>query len=188
MNFWTEAGRNSNAMMITNWMAKNADHAYSALPDDFRRVLDLHGIGDREWNIFRRMDMDESEGRKFMTANGVRGVSDDVIADYVSSKGINPTERAIAEARDQLEGQLRGYVLDRVNIAMSEPTDRVQALMKQGTQPGTPEGEALRFAGQYKSFTASFMQNILGREVFGRIYPCATWRVEDAINDQCLTP
>ncbi|MGX8939347.1 hypothetical protein ACWWJF_00425 [Symbiopectobacterium sp. Eva_TO] len=170
MNFWTEAGRNSNAMMITNWMAKNADHAYSALPDDFRRVLDLHGIGDREWNIFRRMDMDESEGRKFMTANGVRGVSDDVIADYVSSKGINPTERAIAEARDQLEGQLRGYVLDRVNIAMSEPTDRVQALMKQGTQPGTPEGEALRFAGQYKSFTASFMQNILGREVFGRGY------------------
>ncbi len=168
MNFWTESGRNSNALMFTNWLAKNAEHEHAKLPNELRRALDLHGIGDREWNIFRKMDMDENDGRKFMTANGVRGVSDDVIAEYVKAKGLNPTERAIAEARDQLEGQLRGYVLDRVNIAMSEPTDRVQAFMKQGTQPGTPEGEALRFAGQYKAFTASFMQNILGREVFGR--------------------
>ena len=42
--------------------------------------------------------------------------------------------------------------------------------MKMGTVPGTVAGEAIRFAGQYKSFTASFMQNVLGREVFGRGY------------------
>lgn len=57
MNFWTESGRNSNAMMITNWLAKNADHTYSQLPEDLRRVLDIHGIGDAEWNIYRNMDM-----------------------------------------------------------------------------------------------------------------------------------
>nr|WP_256596743.1 hypothetical protein [Pseudescherichia vulneris] len=53
---------------------------------------------------------------------------------------------------------------------MSEPGDRTQAFMKMGTVPGTVAGEAIRFAGQYKSFTASFMQNVLGREVFGRGY------------------
>ncbi|EMO0474782.1 hypothetical protein RJ490_004606 [Pluralibacter gergoviae] len=170
MNFWTESGRNSNAMMITNWLAKNADRNYGQLPDDLRRVLTLHGIGDAEWSIYRSMEMADSEGRKFMTGSGVRGVPDDVIARYVEDKGLQPTERAIADARDTLEGQLRGYVLDRLNIAMSEPGDRTQAFMKMGTVPGTVAGEAIRFAGQYKSFTASFMQNVLGREVFGRGY------------------
>lgn len=170
MNFWTESGRNSNAMMITNWLAKNADHTYSQLPEDLRRVLDIHGIGDAEWNIYRNMDMADSEGRKFMTSSGIRGVPDEVIASYVEGKGMKVTERSVADARDTLEGQLRGYVLDRLNIAMSEPGERTQAFMKMGTIPGTVAGETIRFAGQYKSFTASFMQNVLGREVFGRGY------------------
>jgi hypothetical protein len=170
MNFWTDSGRNSNAMMITNWLAKNAEHAYSQLPEDLRRVLDLHGIGDPEWEIYRKMDMADAEGRQFMTSSGIRGVPDEVIASYVEGKGLKVTDRSIADARETLEGQLRGYVLDRLNIAMSEPGERTQAFMKMGTVPGTAIGEAVRFAGQYKSFTASFMQNVLGREVFGRGY------------------
>ncbi|MEN0629796.1 hypothetical protein AAIG33_20485 [Phytobacter ursingii] len=170
MNFWTESGRNSNAMMITNWLAKNAEHTYAQLPEDLRRVLDLHGIGDPEWEIYRKMDMADAEGRQFMTSSGIRGVPDNVIASYVEGKGLKVTDRSIADARDTLEGQLRGYVLDRLNIAMSEPGERTQAFMKMGTVPGTAIGEAVRFAGQYKSFTASFMQNVLGREVFGRGY------------------
>lgn len=170
MNFWTESGRCSNAMMITHWLARNADKTFSQLSEDLRRVLDLHGIGDAEWHIYRNMDMADNEGRKFMTSSGIRGVPDDVIASYVESKGLKPTGRAIADARETLEGQLRGYVLDRLNVALSEPADRTQAFMKMGTVPGTVVGEAVRFAGQYKSFTASFMQNVLGREIFGRGY------------------
>ncbi len=165
MNFWTESGRNSNAMMITNWLAKNAEFPYANLTEDLRRVLDIHGIGDAEWNIYRGMDMADSEGRKFMTTSGIRSVPDDVIASYVESKGIKVTDRSIADARDSLEGQLRGYILDRLNIAMSEPGDRTQALMKFGTVPGTVAGEAVRFAGQYKSFTASFLQNVCKRRL-----------------------
>lgn len=170
MNFWTESGRNSNAMMITNWLAQNAELPHARLNDDLRRVLDLHGIGEKEWELLRGMEMAGSEGRKFMTGSGIRGIPEEQIAAYVESKGLKATDRSIADARETLEGQLRGYVLDRLNIAMSEPGERTQALMKMGTVPGTVPGEAIRFAGQYKSFTASFMQNVMGREVFGRGY------------------
>lgn len=170
LNWWTDASRNTTATMISHWLAGNAKSPHATLNPDLKRALDLHGIGEPEWNIYRTMDMKGSEGRTFMTPDGIDSVPDDVIAKYVADKNITVNERSIANARSELGDKLRGYILDRVMVAMTEPTARTRALMKQGTQPGTVQGELIRFIGQYKSFTASFMQQALGREVFGRGY------------------
>lgn len=170
LNWWTDASRNTTATMISHWLADNSGSAHAALNGDLKRALDLHGIGEAEWNIYRQMDLKGSEGRKFMTPDGIDSIPDDVIAKYVSDRNVNVNDKSIQSGREQLADKLRGYILDRVMVAMTEPTARTRALMKQGTQPGTVEGELLRFIGQYKSFTASFMQQALGREVFGRGY------------------
>lgn len=170
LNWWTDASRNTTATMISHWLAGNAKSPHATLNADLKRALDLHGIGESEWNIYRTMDMKGSEGRTFMTPDGIESVPDDVIAKYVSDRNISVNERSIANARSDLGDKLRGYILDRVMVAMTEPTARTRAFMKQGTQPGTVQGELVRFIGQYKSFTASFMQQALGREVFGRGY------------------
>lgn len=170
LNWWTDASRNTTATMISHWLAGNAKSPHATLNPDLKRALDLHGIGEPEWNIYRTMDMKGSEGRTFMTPDGIDSVPDDVIAKYVADKNVTVNERSIANARSELGDKLRGYILDRVMVAMTEPTARTRATMKQGTQPGTWPGEILRFMGQYKSFTASFMQQALGREVFGRGY------------------
>lgn len=170
LNWWTDASRNTTATMTSHWLAGNAKSPHATLNPDLKRALDLHGIGEPEWNIYRTMDMKGSEGRTFMTPDGIDSVPDDVIAKYVADKNVTVNERSIANARSELGDKLRGYILDRVMVAMTEPTARTRALMKQGTQPGTVQGELIRFIGQYKSFTASFMQQALGREVFGRGY------------------
>lgn len=170
LNWWTDASRNTTATMISHWLGGNAKSPHASLNPDLKRALDLHGIGEAEWNIYRTMDMKGSEGRTFMTPDGIESVPDDVIAKYVSDRNISVNERSIANARSDLGDKLRGYILDRVMVAMTEPTARTRAFMKQGTQPGTVQGELVRFIGQYKSFTASFMQQALGREVFGRGY------------------
>ncbi|QIU92154.1 hypothetical protein [Yokenella regensburgei] len=170
LNWWTDASRNTTATMISHWLAGNSKSPHATLNPDLKRALDLHGIGEAEWNIYRTMDMKGSEGRTFMTPDGIESVPDDVIAKYVSDRNISVNERSIANARSDLGDKLRGYILDRVMVAMTEPTARTRATMKQGTQPGTVPGEIYRFMGQYKSFTASFMQQALGREVFGRGY------------------
>lgn len=170
LNWWTDASRNTTATMTSHWLAGNAKSPHATLNPDLKRALDLHGIGEPEWNIYRAMDMKGSEGRTFMTPDGIDSVPDDVIAKYVADKNVTVNERSIANARSELGDKLRGYILDRVMVAMTEPTARTRALMKQGTQPGTVQGELIRFIGQYKSFTASFMQQALGREVFGRGY------------------
>ncbi|MCR1002035.1 MAG: hypothetical protein NQ081_05340 [Enterobacter cloacae] len=170
LNWWTDASRNTTATMISHWLAGNAKSPHATLNADLKRALDLHGIGEPEWNIYRTMNMKGSEGRTFMTPDGIESVPDDVIAKYLSDKNVSVNERSIANARSELGDKLRGYILDRVMVAMTEPTARTRAFMKQGTQPGTVQGELVRFIGQYKSFTASFMQQALGREVFGRGY------------------
>lgn len=170
LNWWTDASRNTTATMISHWLAGNSKSPHSSLNADLKRALDLHGIGEAEWNIYRTMDMKGSEGRTFMTPDGIESVPDEVIAKYVSDRNISVNDRSIANARSELGDKLRGYILDRVMVAMTEPTARTRAFMKQGTQPGTVQGELIRFIGQYKSFTASFMQQALGREVFGRGY------------------
>lgn len=170
LNWWTDASRNTTATMISHWLASNSDSAYGKLDANLKRALDLHGIGEREWDIYRSMDLKGSEGRKFMTPDGIDSIPDEAIAKYVSDKNVKVNDRSIAGARDELSNKLRGYILDRVMVAMTEPSARTRALMKQGTNPGTVEGEFLRFMGQYKSFTASFMQQAMGREAFGRGY------------------
>lgn len=170
LNWWTDASRNTTATMISHWLAGNSKSPHASLNADLKRALDLHGIGEAEWNIYRTMDMKGSEWRTFMTPDGIESVPDEVIAKYVSDRNISVNERSIANARSELGDKLRGYILDRVMVAMTEPTARTRAFMKQGTQPGTVQGELIRFIGQYKSFTASFMQQALGREVFGRGY------------------
>ncbi|QKJ88010.1 hypothetical protein PMPD1_3077 [Paramixta manurensis] len=170
LNWWTDASRNTTATMISHWLADNAGSPHATLNGDLKRALDLHGIGEAEWNIYRQMDLKGSEGRKFMTPDGIDSIPDDVIGKYVSDRNISVNEKSLKAGREQLADKLRGYVLDRVMVAMTEPGARTRALMKQGTQPGTVEGELMRFIGQYKSFTASFMQQALGREVFGRGY------------------
>ncbi|MGK8664871.1 hypothetical protein [Serratia marcescens] len=170
LNWWTENSRKSMGLVMSNWMARNSKSTWSAMNDDLRRVLNSSGITEREWNIYRGMEMDSVRGNQHMTPNGVKYIPDERIAEYVAADGLQVNKTSIAAARESLEGKLRGYYLDRVLIAMSEPGARTRAMMKQGTQPGTPLGEAIRFGGQFKSFTGSFMQNTIGREIYGRGY------------------
>lgn len=170
LNWWTENGRSGAGLIMSNWMARNAGSEFSKLNTDLRRVLEVSGINEHEWNVFRNMRMDELNGNHHMTPNGVQFIPDVEIEKYLATQNIKPSAAAISSAKESLAGKLRGYYLDRIQVAMSEPDARTRALTKFGTVPGTPIGEAVRMMMQFKSFTASFMQNTIGRELYGRGY------------------
>ncbi|EJA5052405.1 hypothetical protein MU985_002837 [Salmonella enterica] len=170
LNWWTENGRSGAGLIMSNWMARNAGSEFSKLNPELRRVLEISGVGEHEWSVFRNMQMDELNGNNHMTPNGVQFIPDPDIEKYLATQNIKASAAAIANARETLAGKLRGYYLDRIQVAMSEPGARTNALIKFGTVPGTPVGEAVRMMMQFKSFTASFMQNTLGRELYGRGY------------------
>lgn len=170
LNWWTESGRRATGLMLSNWLANNAAHPWEKINKELQRSLNASGISEAEWQLYRSMKFDTLHGNPHMTPLAVQHIPEARIADYVQSQGLKVMPVSIDAARESLAGKLRGYYLDRILAAQSEPGARTRATMKQGTQAGSPIGEALRFGGQFKSFTASFMHQSIGRELFGRGY------------------
>lgn len=71
------------------------------------------------------------------------------------------------EARQDLALKLHSYYSDRGEYAVLNPGARERAMLRRGTRPGTIEGEALRFWGQFKAFPVAVISKAWGREVYG---------------------
>lgn len=139
---WTETLRSSAALSMSHHLALQAEKSFDQLPAELRHTLTLFNVTDQDWNHMRAKGVKtDSAGTAFMVPNNL----------------------------DQAQAQqLRQYIADRAETAVLEPDADAHAMMRQGTKAGTVTGELMRFVGQFKSFTASFTRQILGREVYGR--------------------
>lgn len=169
-SWWTDTHRASVGLSLSHNLAGDAGKSFDALSPDLRRSLDMYGIDAGRWDILRSADLSEANGKKFMTTDTLSGIPDDALSAYLEGSGKKASKPAMEELRDEIGNQLRNYISDRVSYAVLEPDARTRAMIRQGTQPGTAGGEMLRFMGQFKSFSFSFMQKAMGRELYGRGY------------------
>jgi hypothetical protein len=140
MSWWNDSHKTGVGLMMSNYLAEQADRKLSQLDESTRKVLELYGIGDNEWNTFRKT---------VYTQNGVKYLTPDKIED--------PT----------LATTWRTYFVDRADFAVPHPGAVEKAMMDMGTRPGTHLGEAIRFFMQFKSFPLSAMRKGMGRELYG---------------------
>lgn len=169
-SWWTDTHRASSGLSMSNYLAANSVRGFDSLPKELSRALDLYGIDSGRWDLMRSAKLSEANGRHFMTTQDFSSIPDDAISGYLESQGRSTSRNSIAELREELAGQIRSYISDRVSYAVLEPDARTRAVLRQGTQPGTVPGELMRFFGQFKSFGVSFIQKAAGRELYGRDY------------------
>jgi hypothetical protein len=165
--WWTNRMRTSAAFGMSHHMALQAGKAWDALGPEYNRVLGLYGIGAAEWKVIGQSAAKHVDGKVYIVPEGVREVSDEVMRGYI---GQAASAREIAAARREVEDKLRTYFTDQTETLALEPDAKTRAIILQGSRPGTPMGEFLRFAMQFKSFAAAFTQRVLGRELYGRGY------------------
>lgn len=72
-------------------------------------------------------------------------------------------DRRREEAIQALETKFRAYYADRTHTAVLRGGIREKTYTTQGAQAGTPYGEAVRFVMQFKQYSMSFVQKVLGR-------------------------
>lgn len=170
LSWWTDANKASAGLMMAHNLAQNKGNAWGSLNGDFKRALGLYDLDAGKWDLLREMDMRMADGRDYMTPDGIADISDERIAQYLADLKRPASAGAIRETRQDLERSLRTYINDRVTYAVLEPDARTRSMLNRGSQPGTVEGDLIRFLTQFKSFPAAYMQKSLGREVYGRGY------------------
>jgi hypothetical protein len=165
--WWTSRMRTSAAFGMSHHMALQSGRGWSALGDEYQRVLGLYGLGEAEWKVIAQSSAKHVDGKAYIVPEGLRDASDDVMRGYV---GQAAGTRELNGARRELEDKLRTYFTDQTETLALEPDAKTRAIVLQGSRPGTWTGEFFRFAMQFKSFAAAFTQRILGREIYGRGY------------------
>lgn len=139
---WNERVGRRAGEMTTHRLALERELPFEQLQPDLRRSLGLYEITAADWNAIRK-NVREYDGREFLVPEGLGG---------------------------ETERKMRAFVSDRVSYARLTPDAKTNYYMMWGTdiKRGTGAGEAIRFAMQFKGYPISFVQRVLGREIYGR--------------------
>ena len=178
LNYVSEAGKAAVSMWNAKKLGSLVDVAYDQLPADTAALLHYHGFGPERWELMRLMADTTPDGKRLLTPQMADHIPDDVMRRHLldpigrleKQYRNNPEGFALAERRliDRTKRELRTDVLamyaDESKSAVLEADAKTMATMRQGTRPGTLEGEFLRAAMQFKSFPIGMLhRNIGGR-------------------------
>ncbi len=165
-NWWNDSQKIGVSMIMSHDMALNVKKPYASLNDDMKRVLKFYEIGEKEWPVLKEAATEVYEGKKFLTPDSLEYVDDALVLKYLNQTDASP--RQIRAAKEELQTKLQTFYTDRVDIATLTPGAREHAIMKLGTESGTPMGEAIRSIMQFKSFPISVLTKVVGRNLYGK--------------------
>lgn len=146
LSYWTDSLKTASGLMLSNNLARNAEMSFTSLAPRLQTTLGRYGITAAEWDVIRGAKQTAADGHSYILPESVR-------------------ELEVSNA-EQLGDRLQSYYIDQVREGMTEPTAGVRAQATWGTQSGTVGGELARLMMQFKTFTLTFMNRTLGRELF----------------------
>lgn len=166
LEWWTNSWQKAVGGIMAYDLARHADVGTLDKADpQFRNLLSLYNIKDKEWNLYRGLVQAFPDGRRYLTPDLIGNLTDEQVKGYLGKPDANRYE--IARAKDELSGKLRAMLIDRVDHAVIKPDARTNILMNWGLERGTAAGEAVRSLMQFKSFTLAMAQKIWQRELYG---------------------
>ena len=169
MSWWNDTNRTSVALIMSNNLGAKANISYDKLGERLTNVLSQYDIGTLEWDIYAKNAVRKADdGNMYMVSEGIEDLDDKVISDYLKAKGTKkPTAKDISTGRDELVSRLDTYFQDRADYAVPMPGAAERAIMNQGSEVGTIEGEVIRTIMQFKAFPITMIRRGLGRELHG---------------------
>jgi hypothetical protein len=170
LQWWTDTLRMANAQAMSHRIALNADRTLVELDSGLQRMFKLFDIRSDEWELMRGRAVDVSEGKEFFSPNGASRITDVEIAHLLQKENTRPTQRRVAERRNEIETKFRSFFAARADYAVIVPGPRTSGIMSgdtAGARPGSITSELFRSVFQFKGFPMAIVEKVFGREFFG---------------------
>lgn len=168
---WTASNKRGISMIMSRDLANNSTKSWTQLPNDLRRLLESYDFNSTKWDIVSKSVVEGPDGRKYMVPDGLNEFD---LNDPSFLREAEPTifagmnERQRAALVESTQESLVAFFANEADHAVPSPGARERGIMRQGYRPGTPEGEAIRYVAQFKSFGVSAITRVLGRQIYGR--------------------
>ena len=163
LNGWVSRLKSSMILGLSRHYGMLTETKFSNLDLRERNFLTLYGIDEGKWDMLRSVKTLAIDNKKYLTAEGVNEIGDDVITNYIGRK---LSQREIRNFKKDLELTWRNVLVDQGMHGSPEPDAATRAIMNQGLEKGTPMGETIRFVMQFKGFPISMWKKIIGRELY----------------------
>lgn len=175
LNWITAQGKAGYGLWLSRHLGEAAAHGWDALHPDVRAMLDWHGVDAARWDVLRGMTAVDEEGRRVFLPVDVppdAAKLEALLPERLRGEPPSDPEQAarfaaareaeLARLRERVRTDALAMLTDETGFAILEPDDAVRAITRQGLRRGTHAGEFWRCLMQFKSFSVSYMQRVLG--------------------------
>ena len=159
---WDIALREGTASMLARNLAYHRDVEFDNLPANLRNLQRRYNLHREHWDLIRsnREAMKASGNKMYVTPDMVHEFTDESIAKFLNKDKVTESEKT--RVKNEIEEKLRMYFIDQTDMAQLEPRASERAMLLRGTQPGTVQGEMLRFVSQFKFYPLAVARRSLG--------------------------
>ena len=164
LNWWVSSLKTGMQVGLARQYGMKSKLSFKDLNVAERRLLGLYGIDSGKWDLLRSMKTIEADGKTYLSAEGLDGISDATVVKYLSRQA---SDREIRNFKRDLRLSWRNLLQDQAAHGVPEPDGNVRAFMHQGNKRGSFLGETLRFVGQFKQFPISIYKKVILRELKG---------------------
>ena len=162
LNGWVASLKSSMALGVSKFYGSLSETKFLDLEKRERNFLTLYGIDEGKWNMLRSIKTLAVDNKRYLTAESVDDISDDVINKYLGRK---LSARQIRNFKKDLQLTWRNVLNDQGTHGSVEPDSQIRSITRLGTVKGTAMGEINSFVMQYKNFSVSLYKKILRREM-----------------------
>jgi len=162
LNGWIASLKSSMALGVSKFYGSLSETKFLDLEKRERNFLTLYGIDEGKWNMLRSIKTLAVDDKRYLTAEAVDDISNNVINTYVGRK---LSAREIRNFKKDLQLTWKNVLNDQGTHGTPEPDTQIRQITRMGTVRGTAMGEVNRFVMQYKNFAVSLYKKILRREM-----------------------
>lgn len=170
MNYWNSSQKTGVARVLAYDLGQHAQMRFEDIPLESRNTYEQYGLGRDEIAMMRSILDEAADGETYVFPDSINRLDDALIDPIIARErgDLNITDAMREQYRNDLRTRYIAFLNDSADMAIPTPGARERAYLTQGTRRGTPTGEAIRFAAQFKSFPVTYMTKGLMRQYYGR--------------------